>query len=188
MKDLLNYSFKDYNGEDKDTKIQEFIIEFCNYNNILNKRINKLFSMNSWLYSYYDKEDIRQEVIIALLQKSTKKFPYIVGENRLRYFNTVVSSILCNLLENKFERAGALILNKQMEFDTELIEHEDNSINEIFDLFVGEQLERELLRLYYEGYTQKEIMSILDIGHTKFERIRNNIRKKLRKEGYINED
>ena len=188
MDDLVNYSFKDYVGADKDEKIREFIVDFCNHNDILNKRINKLFAMNPWIKSYYDKDDVKQEVILALLEKSLKRFPYIVGEDRLRYFNTVVSSVLCNLLEHKFEKAGTLVLNKKMEFDTELIEHEDNSINEIFDLFLEEHLERELLKLYYEGYTQKEMMTILNIGHTKFERIRNNIKSKLRKEGYVNED
>ena len=188
MDDLINYSFKDYTGEDKEEKINEFIVKFCSYNDILGKRINKLFSMNSWLYSYYDKDDIKQEIIIALLEKSRKKFPYVVGENRLKYFNTLISSVICNLLRNKFEKAGALIFNDEMIFDTELIEHQDNSINEIFDLFVGEHLERELLKLYYEGYTNQEIMKILDIGHSKFDRIRNNIRKKLRKEGYMNEN
>ena len=187
MIDLLNYSFKDYIGNDKEEKIKEFIVDFCNYDNILDKRVNKVFAMNPWLLSYYEKEDIKQEVIVALLEKSLKKFPYIVGENRLRYFNTVVSSILCNLLENKFEKAGALVLDENMMLDTALLEHTDNSINEIFDLFVGEQLERELLKLCYEGYNRNEIMDILGIGRSKFETTRNKIRNKLRKEGYKNE-
>lgn len=187
MIDLLNYSFKDYVGNDKEEKIKEFIVDFCNHNDILDKRINKVFAMNSWLYSYYDKEDVKQEVIIALLEKSLKKFPYVVGENRLRYFNTVVSSVLCNLLVNKFENAGALVLDENMLIDTNLIDHDDNSINEIFDLFVGEHLERELVKLYYEGYNRREIMDILGIEHSKFDRIRNNVKKKLRKEGYKNE-
>lgn len=185
---LLNYSFKNYRGNDLDDKIQEFIVKFCESYDLLDKRINRLFSMNTWLYNYYDKEDVRQEVIIALLTKSTKKFPYIVGEDRMRYFNTVVSSVLCNLLKDKFLTAGTLVLNKDMEFDDNLIEHSDNSINEIFDLFVGEQLERQLVELYYEGYNNQEIREILHIGRKKFDKIRNNVRNKLREEGIYNEN
>lgn len=185
---LLNYSFKNYTKDDLDDKVQEFIVNFCEKYDLLNKRINRLFSMNSWLYNYYDKEDIKQEVIIALLTKSTKKFPYIVGEDRMRYFNTVVSSVLCNLLKDKFLNAGTLVLNKDMEFDDNLIEHSDNSINEIFDLFVGEQLERQLVELYYEGYNNQEIREILKIGRKKFDKIRNNVRNKLREEGIYNEN
>lgn len=185
---LLNYSFKNYTKNDLDDKVQEFIVNFCEKYDLLNKRINRLFSMNSWLYNYYDKEDIKQEVIIALLTKSTKKFPYIVGEDRMRYFNTVVSSVLCNLLKDKFLNAGTLVLNKDMEFDDNLIEHSDNSINEIFDLFVGEQLERQLVELYYEGYNNQEIREILKIGRKKFDKIRNNVRNKLREEGIYNEN
>lgn len=188
MYDLLNYSFDDYSGIDKDEKIKEFIVEFCNDNSIINMRINKLFSMNSWLYNYYDKEDIKQEIILSLLNKATKKFPYITGQDRIRYFNTVVSSVLCNLLKDKFYEAGTLILNEDMEFDTNLIEHSDNSINDIFDLFVGEQLERQLVELYYEGYNNQEIREILKIGRKKFDKIRNNVKNKLREAGIYNEN
>ena len=188
MYDLLNYSFDDYSGIDKEEKIKEFIVEFCESYDLLDMRINKLFSMNSWLYNYYDKEDIKQEIILSLLTKATKRFPYITGQDRIRYFNTVVSSVLCNLLKDKFYEAGTLILNEDMEFDDNLIEHSDNSINEIFDLFVGEQLERQLVELYYEGYNNREIREILKIGRKKFDKIRNNVRNKLKEEGIYNEN
>lgn len=185
---LLNYSFEEYIGNDLEEKIQEFIVKFCENCDLLNKRINRLFSTNSWLYSYYDKEDIKQEVILALLNKSTKKFPYIVGEDRMRYFNTVVSSVLCNLLKDKFLNVGTLVLNEDMEFDDNFIEFTENSLQDILDLFVNEQLERQLIILYYEGYSNKEIMDILDIGRSKFNTIREKVRKKLRKEGIYNEN
>lgn len=185
---LLNYSFKDYREDDLDDKVQEFIVNFCEKYDLLDKRINRLFSTNAWLYNYYDKQDIKQEVIIALLTKSTKKFPYIVGEDRMRYFNTVVSSVLCNLLKDKFLNAGTLVLNKDMEFDDNLIEYSDTSINEIFDLFINEHLERQLVELYYEGYNNKEIREILKIGRKKFDKVRNNVRNKLREEGIYNEN
>lgn len=184
----LNYSFKDYVDIDKEDKIKEFIVGFCYNTDLLNKRVNKLFAMNKWLYNYYEKEDIKDEIILALLNKSLRKFPYITGEERVRYFNTVVSSVLCNLFKDKFDKSGLLVLNDKMELDYNLLYHEDNSIQQIFDLFIGEQLERQLLELYYEGYKDKEIMSILDIGQKKFEAIRNNIREKLREEGYRNEN
>ena len=189
MKDYyLNYSFADYKCIDKEDKIKDFIADFCYNSEILDKRINKLFSMNKWLYNYYEKEDIKQEVILALLNKSLKKFPYVVGEERVKYFNTVVSSVLCNLLKDNFDKNGTLILTDTMIIDETQLDREDNSLNEIFDLFIGEQLERQLLELYYEGYGDKEIMEILDIGRKKFRKIRNNIRCKLRERGYRNEN
>lgn len=184
----LDYSFKDYTKSDREEKIKEFIADFCYNTDFLDKRINKLFSMNKWLYSYYDKEDVKQEVIVSLLNKSLNKFPYIVGEDRVRYFNTVVSSVLCNLFKDKFDKNGTLILDDKMELDCNLMYHDDDSMQEIFDLFVNEQMERQLVELYYQGYSNKEIMQILDVGRSKFESIRENVRKRLRKEGYANEN
>lgn len=184
----LNYSFEDYSFSDKEERIKEFIANFCYNSEILDKRINKLFSMNKWLYNYYEKDDVKQEVILALLNKSLKKFPYIVGEERIRYFNTVVSSVLCNLLKENLEKNGTLILTDKMMIDENHLDHEDNTLNEIFDLFVGEQLERQLLELYYEGYNDQEIIKVLDLGRRTFEKIRENVRDKLRERGYRNEN
>ena len=92
------------------------------------------------------------------------------------------------LLKDNFDKNGTLILTDTMIIDETQLDREDNSLNEIFDLFIGEQLERQLLELYYEGYGDKEIMEILDIGRKKFRKIRNNIRCKLRERGYRNEN
>ena len=88
--DLLNYNFKDYNGNNLESDIDIFIVKFCEYNHLLDKRVNKLWSSNPSLRAYCDRDDIKQEIILALLTKARKKFPYITGKDRLKYFNTVV--------------------------------------------------------------------------------------------------
>lgn len=188
INDLLNYSFSQYTGNDVIDKQKEFIVDFCTKTDLLDMRVNKLFSANSWLYKYYDKNDVKQEVMIALLEKSLKKFPYLVGQERIRYFNTVVSSVICNLTRDKFYEAGALVLNDDMEFDDTLINHDNSSLKDISDLFLNEQLERQLIELYYEGYNNQEIRDILHIGRKKFDKIRENVRSKLREEGIYNEN
>ena len=61
LNELLNYSFKDYKDIDKEEKIKDFIIKFCYESDLLDKRVAKLFSMNSWLYNYYEVEDVNKK-------------------------------------------------------------------------------------------------------------------------------
>lgn len=184
--DVINYKFDGVIEPYTLDNLYEFILELCNHNKLLDKRISTLFSMNSWLYKHTTKEDVRQEIIMRLMNGTLNKLPYIVGEERLKYLNTVISNVICLILKENFNIVDTL-LDKNLVFNS-IYNLEDTSkdetLNEIFDLFVGEHLERELLQLYYEGYNDKDMMEILSLGRHTFEKIRADIRQRLIENGY----
>ena len=71
-KDLIEFSFKDLTDFTRED-LQNYIVDFCKYKSLLDKRVNKLFSMNTWLYEYTTKEDVKQEIILILISKAINK-------------------------------------------------------------------------------------------------------------------
>lgn len=182
--DVVNYKF---NKDEPYTRenLNEFIVKLVNHNDLLDKRINKLFSMNRWLYTHFTKEDIKQEVMFKLLEGSLHKLPYIVGIDRMRYLNKIVSNVISKILSTTYRDFDITVDNNFICSNIINLDNEEyNVIKEIFELFITEKLEEELLTLAFEGYNNLEIMEIMNLGRYQFEKIRENIREKLVKEGY----
>lgn len=184
--DVVNYKFDSDKEEYTPEDIQHFILRLCDNDQLLDKRISSIFTSNSWLYKYTTKEDVRQDILVALLSSATNKLPYITGEDRMKYFNTVVSNIVCTILKDNYNVIDTALSRDFVCNSVYNMGDEENEkkVGEIFDLFVGEHLERQLLELYYEGYTDKEMKEILNLGRHSFEKIRSEIRKKLIDNGY----
>lgn len=181
--DVMNWCPSGTTEEELTEQQHKLVLAFCEKDNLLDKRVSKVFSMNKWLYNVCEKDDLKQEILLKLFNKSSTKFPYITGEDRLKYFNSVVSNAIFEILKYKLDRNPVLVLTQDMMVDTSLGQV-DNEVQEIFDLFVNEELERQLVELYYQGYSERQIREIMSIGRKKFESIRDNVRKKI-KENYL---
>jgi hypothetical protein len=92
---VINKKFKKGDIRLTISYIQNYILEFIDCDDLLNKRISKAFNLNTFLYNFTTKEDVRSEVIVKMLSAPViEKFVWMNGEERLRYFNTVVSNVL----------------------------------------------------------------------------------------------
>jgi DNA-directed RNA polymerase specialized sigma24 family protein len=169
--------------------IQNYLLDFVNYENMLVKRISKAFSMNKFLYQYTTQDDVKQDVYVKLFHpKCMEKFLWMGGKERLKYFNTIVS----NVLFDTYRQSNLMNLPLNIDLDnymglTLAMEESDSKnkmLQELWELFISEHLERQVIELYYLGHNDSEIKDILNISQYTFEKIRENIRDTLIKKGY----
>ena len=50
----------------------QYILDFVNYKDMLDKRLTNIFKLSPWLYNFTTKEDLRQDIIVAMLNSIDK--------------------------------------------------------------------------------------------------------------------
>lgn len=163
-------------------EFNKYVLDFLNYNDLLDKRLSNIFKLSPWLHNFTTKEDLRQDVVLAMLESINRKFPKLDGLGKLKYFNACVKNTLGRHIRS-LQTNVYPVLNDDCD-SIAVFEDEQNSVELIYDLFLNENLEYQLVKLIEEGYKDKDIMDMLEIGREKFYKIKNKIRDKLRKEGY----
>lgn len=164
-------------------EFNEYILEFVNYNDLLDKRLTNIFKLSPWLNNFTTKEDLRQDVVLAMLESIDRKFPKLDGLGKLKYFNACVKNTLGRHIRS-LQTSVYPVLNDDCD-SIAVFEDEQHNVELIYDLFLNENLEYQLVKLIGEGYKDKDIMVMLDIGREKFYKIKNKIREKLRGSGYV---
>lgn len=160
----------------------QYILDFVNYKDMLDKRLTNIFKLSPWLYNFTTKEDLRQDIIVAMLNSIDNKFPRLDGLGKIKYFNACVKNTLARHIKDLQSNAYP-ILNDNLD-SISIFQEEQKSVDLIYDLFLNEQLEYNLLKLIEDGYKDREIMEILEIGRKKYYKIKKKIRETLRKNGY----
>ena len=117
-----------------------------------------------------------------MLNSIDNKFPRLDGLGKIKYFNACVKNTLARHIKDLQSNAYP-ILNDNLD-SISIFQEEQKSVDLIYDLFLNEQLEYNLLKLIEDGYKDREIMEILEIGRKKYYKIKKKIRETLRKNGY----
>lgn len=178
--ELLDKTFADPINQEE---FNQYILDFVNYNDLLEKRLSNIFKLSPWLYNFTTKEDLRQDIILTMLESINKKFPKLDKIGKLKYFNACVKNTLGRHIR-ELQTNVYPVLNDECD-SIAVFDDEQHSVELIYDLFLNENLEYQLVKLIDEGYKDKDIMEMLDIGRKKFYKIKNKIREKLRRGGYF---
>ena len=179
MNSLLERTFDEPIDRDE---FNQYILDFISYENLLDKRITNIFKLSPWLYNFTTKEDLRQDVILNMFNAISGKFPTLDGVGKVKYFNACVKNTLAKHIR-ELQNNSYPVLDDNLD-SVPLFEEEVGTTNLIYDLFLNETLEYQLVKLIEEGYKDEDIVKMLDIGRMTFYRIKKRVREKLKENGY----
>lgn len=173
----FNYKFQ---AKDKinEAMLKQHIIDLCEYENILAKKITIYFSRNKFLYDLTTKEDVKQEIILYLLQKCLFTLPFMNKEEKMKSFNIIVNRRIIKVAQQHY-KYSYIQLDENMLIDKDYNMYK-NDIENILSIFANDKIEREIVELLVKGYNDNEIIKMLDIGRTTFYNYKKKIKKQLK--------
>lgn len=176
QENLLDFKFK---NEDKFSleDLKNYIIDFVNCNDILDKRITNTFNRNRFLFNLTTKEDFKQEIILHLLENTTFKLPFLDKEDKLKLFNAIVSRRLSKLIHRTYKTITMPVDENFIISTPEIDDKKD--IENIMCLFAYESIERKMIDLFSKGYEEKDIIDMLEISRRTFYNYKKKIKQKL---------
>lgn len=179
MDSLLDKTFDEPIDQEE---FNQYILDFVSYKDLLDKRITNIFKLSPWLYNFTTKEDLKQDVMLAMFESINRKFPKLDGIGKVKYFNACVKNTLARHIKTLHNNVYP-VLNDDLD-SIPLFEEEIGTTDLIYDLFLNETLEYQLVRLIEDGYKDEDIIKMLDIGRRTFYRIKKRVRDKLKENGY----
>lgn len=178
---VLDYKF----GSNDNFNLEElrtYIIDFCEYDNMLDKRISNAFNRNKFLYNVVSKEDFKQDIILHLLENMTFKIPFMDKQGKLMLFNNVVTRKLGKLV-HKCYKAFTIPLDDDFIVSSPDLESKA-TIEDIMCLFANESIEKKIIELYNQGFIDKEIIEKLDVSKMTFYKYKKKIKNTLMEKDY----
>ncbi|MBN2758016.1 MAG: hypothetical protein JXR51_12635 [Bacteroidales bacterium] len=167
-------------------ELKEYIYDLCNYEDLLDKRVNNAFRRNKLLYQTMSKEDLKQNIYLRLLKDMLFVLPFKDKLDKIKLLNSVITNEIRNSTRNLY-RDTLLPLNDKMIINSPYIQNKSD-IENIMLLFAEQSIEREIVEMLANGYTNESIIDMLDIGERTFYRYKKIIKDTLKKEGYKNEN
>lgn len=179
MSNLLDKTFEEPINQEE---FNNYIVQFVEYENLLDKRLTNIFKLSPWLYNFTTKEDLRQDVILNMFNSISGKFPTLDAVGKVKYFNACVKNTLAKHIKD-LQSSVYPVLNDDLD-SIPLFDDEVGATDMIYDLFLNETLEYQLVRLIEDGYKEEDIIKMLDVGRRTFYRIKKRVREKLKENGY----
>lgn len=166
---------------EEQNKIKDYIFTLTNTENWLDKRISNSFNNHKWLNNYFTKDDLKQEFYVNIYKPTTlKNLMKKTNVDRLKYMNSVFSNVLLGMVQDVYGRS-TYPLTENLEISVNNVSSIEESVN-LTEIIFDEGLERNVFNLLKNGLTNKDIMKQLDISRRSYEKIKNDIKEKIRKE------
>ena len=154
-------------------EIKQYMYDFSNENNWLEKRTSNVFNSKKWLYEYYSKDDVKQEFYLYIFnsQSTLKEFMSRDRLGRIKYYNSIFTNALHNMISH---------IDKKRTIPLKDMEIESNYEENYFDFIIGDTLKCDVYKCVKEGLTREEIMELLNISKRKYDEIKKELREEFK--------
>lgn len=162
-------NLNDFNIEE----LKQYMYDFSNENNWLEKRTSNVFNSKKWLYEYYSKDDVKQEFYLYIFNSlsTLKEFMSRDKLGRIKYYNSIFTNTLHKMLRK---------IDKKITIPLKDMEIESNYEENYFDFIIGDTLKCDVYKCVKNGLTREETMKLLNISKRKYYEIMEEIKEDLK--------
>lgn len=159
-------NLNDFNIEE----IKQYMYDFSNDNNWLDRRTTNVFNAKKWLYEYVSRDDVKQEFYLKIFKNLSviKEFMSRDKLGRIKYYNSTFTNNLYDIMKSNCKLRTIPL--KDMEIESN---YEENNI----DFVVGDTLKCEVYKCIKNGLTREETMKLLNIGKRKYYEIKEELKE-----------